>query len=103
MDSDLAKKNLEAVKQRMTALQSVLVHSVSPVYADTGRREPELVGSAVLVQVGPASFAVTAAHVLIKSQELPLYLGGASQIIDFRGQYITSTQPGESTAADKYD
>jgi hypothetical protein len=102
MNSDF-EQILEVVKQRLVALESLWVQSVSPVYADTGRREPEFVGSAVLLQVGPAYFAVTAAHVLLKSEEFPLYLGGASQIIDFQGRYLTSTPPGESTADDTFD
>ncbi|NVM88480.1 serine protease [Variovorax sp. SG517] len=66
--------------QMFSRAADVMTHYVIPLYIDNWNGLPEQVGTAFLVQLGPADYLVSAAHVLDLRSEGRLYFYSGSNI-----------------------
>jgi hypothetical protein len=82
------------------ALSARVLPVTGPVYRVGPNDEPDLVGSAVLVQLGEMRFAFTAAHVLRHVRHGPLMIGVAAGLIPIAGDVTYLHTVGARTEAE---
>jgi hypothetical protein len=84
-DADRRRRAAElGARANLLSLRAVEV--TTPVYRPDDRRDPEAVGSAVLVALGDARFLVTAAHVLDFRQKRPLAATAGGKLVPIEGE-----------------
>lgn len=87
--------------RRTTRAVTKLLPAVGPVFVPDRRGEPEVIGSAVFLRVGPSHFVITAAHVTDRAGG-QVYVGGESRIVGISGQYSRTLGSGAGSA-DPFD
>jgi hypothetical protein len=70
------------------------------LYQPGNNDEPELIGSGVLLSVGPAKFLVTAGHVLDRRKDAPFFVGVSPELLSLSGDVTRWRTVGAKTDAE---
>lgn len=65
---------------------------VTPIYGATDRLEPQLVGSAILLELSGVVFLCTAEHVIYENKSSTLYVDGPLKLEIFEGDFFRSKE-----------
>src|SRR5262245_54212803 len=93
----------ELALQRVRDAEMRIADTPVPVYRETRKGTPELIGSAVLIQIADRRFICTAAHVLDERNGSNLYLPEGSMLQTFAAQFRVTQVPASGRRDDKFD
>lgn len=90
-----------AFADRVFEVANTLLPAIPPIMVPNKAKNLEVVGSGVLVRVGPSEFLVTAAHVMDQARH-GLHIAGPSNVVHISGKYAETTGAA-NRARDKID
>lgn len=96
-----SREALRGFAERTARAVERLLPAISPVFIPSQKGDADLVGSGVLLRIGPSELLVTAAHVMDIAKG-DLHIGGESQIVDISGEYSETGDPA-TRDSDKFD
>lgn len=82
-----------AAVRRIADAAKPIIAVTCPIYGESRRPHPFLVGSGVLMRVGQVEIVITAAHVMAAAVRTHPYLGVGGQVNDFRCKYFSTRSP----------
>lgn len=74
----------------------------TPMVTESEAGEPEYIGSAIGLRIGPYRFHATAAHVAARRHQRPLFAFGKDGVVPIQGE-VTRVAPQHATATDHID
>jgi hypothetical protein len=92
----------ERLAQRTAFALERVLPAICPVLIPSRTGDPEVVGSAVLIRVGPSEFLVTAAHVMDIAQD-QFYVGAEETIVGISGRFTATVAPNGNRNDDHLD
>lgn len=90
-----------AFADRVLEAANTLLPAIAPVMVPNKAKNLEVVGSGILLRVGPSEFLVTAAHVMDQACH-GLHIAGPSNVVHISGRYAETTGVA-NRARDKID
>jgi hypothetical protein len=92
-----------AVAVRVEPIMARATDTVVPIIVPDNRRNPQVIGSAVLLRLAEQPFLLTAAHVADRGARGGLEVGARERIVPLGGRYFHTTPPDGGRAADRFD
>ena len=97
-----SQEALRGLAERVARAVERLLPAVSPIFIPAPNGDAQVIGTGILLRVGPSEFVVTAAHVMDIARH-EFYVGGESRIVAVSGRYTNTHAPGGLRANDRFD